>query len=100
MYNCEYENWPNFRYSVERLHEISVVFAEEIGLLTGLVAGLNGELKAEALLETMVAEALKTSEIEGEYMSCEDVMSSIKNNLGNPSIKAKDKRTLGLAKLW
>lgn len=48
----------------------------------------------------LIEEAIKTSEIEGEYMSREDVMSSIKNNLGiheNPDVK--DKRASGVAKL-
>lgn len=99
MYNWEHQNWPNFTYSVDRVYEISVIFAEEMGLLSGLIMGLNGKLKTEALLETLVAEALKTSEIEGEYMSREDVMSSIKNNLGQSSLMVKDKRTVGLAKL-
>ena len=48
----------------------------------------------------MISEAIKTSEIEGEYMSREDVMSSINNNLGvKPTVIVKDKRASGIAKL-
>ena len=49
----------------------------------------------------MVAEALKSSEIEGEMLSRPDVMSSIKNNLGlNAQPKrVGDRRAEGIAEL-
>src|SRR5580658_9272389 len=49
----------------------------------------------------MVAEAIKTSEIEGEYFSRQDVMSSIRNNLGlnKKPDNVKDKKALGVGKL-
>lgn len=100
MYNWQFKNWPNFTYSIEKLQEISVAFAQEYGAINGLMTGLDEELKQETLLEMLIEEAIKTSEIEGEYMSREDVMSSIKNNLGiheNPAVK--DKRASGVAKL-
>jgi Fic family protein len=100
MYNWQFKNWPNFIYSVEKLQKISVAFAQEFGLVNGLLTGLNNELKQETILEILIEEAIKTSEIEGEFMSREDVMSSIKNNLGlqqNPEVK--DKRASGVAKL-
>ncbi|HYK76006.1 MAG TPA: Fic family protein [Daejeonella sp.] len=100
MYNWQHKEWPKFTYSIEKLQEIAVLFAQEFGLVNGLVLGLNEELKQEAVLEILIAEAIKTSEIEGEYMSREDVMSSIKNNLGiKPAVLVKDKRASGIAKL-
>jgi Fic family protein len=100
MYNWQFKNWPNFNYSTEKLQEISVAFAQEFGAVDGLLAGLNNEQKQETLLEMLIEEAIKTSEIEGEYMSREDVMSSIKNNLGIlQSPEVKDKRASGVAKL-
>ena len=49
----------------------------------------------------MVFEAVKTSEIEGEYISRKDVMSSIRNNLGLNAIAEQvgDKRAEGAASL-
>ncbi|MEO5910844.1 MAG: DUF4172 domain-containing protein [Pelobium sp.] len=100
MYNWQFENWPNLTYSVEKLQGISVSFAQEFGVINGLLTGLNDELKQETLLEILIEEAIKTSEIEGEYMSREDVMSSIKNNLWlHHSPEVKDKRASGVAKL-
>ncbi|MET3115765.1 Fic family protein [Pedobacter sp. CG_S7] len=99
-YIWQQKNWPKFTYSVDKLQQISISFAQELGLVNGLVLGLNEELKQEALLELLISEAIKTSEIEGEYMSREDVMSSIKNNLGLQTyIRVKDKRASGVAML-
>lgn len=47
----------------------------------GLLEGLPDRLKDEAITDLMVSEALKTSEIECEYFSREDVVSSVKNRL-------------------
>ncbi len=100
MYNWQFNKWPHFTYSVEKLQETSIAFAQEFGATNGLLTGLNNELKQETLLETLIEEAIKTSEIEGEYMSREDVMSSIKNKLGlHQSQEVKDKRASGVAKL-
>ena len=100
MYNWQRKEWPKFTYTVDKLHEIAILFAQEFGLVNGLILGLNEELKQETLLEILISEAIKTSEIEGEYMSREDVMSSIKNNLGvKPTVLVKDKRASGIAKL-
>ena len=99
-YIWQHKNWPKFTYSVDKLQEISISFAQEIGLVNGLILGLNEDLKQEALLELLISEAIKTSEIEGEYMSREDVMSSIKNHLGlQKHVPVKDKRASGIAKL-
>jgi len=100
MYIWQHKEWPEFTYKVDKLNETAILFAQEFGLVNGLFFGLNEELKQEAVLEVLISEAIKTSEIEGEYISREDVMSSIKNNLGiKPTVIVKDKRTVGIAKL-
>jgi Fic family protein len=100
MYNWQLKEWPDFTYNVDKLQETAMLFAQEFGLVNGLVLGLTEELKQETVLEILISEAIKTSEIEGEYMSREDVMSSIKNNLGiKPAIPVKDKRASGIARL-
>jgi Fic family protein len=55
----------------------------------------------DAVIDTMVAEAIKTSEIEGAYFSRQDVMSSIRNNLGlnKKPDNVKDKKAAGIGKL-
>jgi Fic family protein len=53
------------------------------------------------MISLMVEEAVKSSEIEGEYISRLDIRSSIKNKLGlNPAIvRVHDKRAEGMAEL-
>ncbi|TJZ63566.1 Fic family protein [Sphingobacterium olei] len=100
MYIWQYQDWPNFTYSLTELPPISVKFAQEMGEINGIVSVLDDNLKIETLLEILIAEAIKTSEIEGEYMSREDVMSSIKRNLGlKDNTIVRDKRVAGIAEL-
>lgn len=100
MYNWQLDSWPNFKYSTDNLPPIVIAFAREFGIANGLMTGLNEDLKQVTLIEILIAEAIKTSEIEGEYMSREDVMSSIKKNLGLKDAKiVSDKRASGIAKL-
>jgi hypothetical protein len=31
MYNWQHKEWPKFTYKVEKLHEIAILFAQELG---------------------------------------------------------------------
>jgi Fic family protein len=99
-YNWQQKDWPNFTYNKEVLKGIS--FDLNAGKLTGIVTSLNYSLKEEALVELLITEAAKTSEIEGEIMSRVDVMSSIKKNLGiheKHAKQLKDQRAIGIAEM-
>jgi Fic family protein len=52
------------------------------GRLIGKMESLGFELRDEALLDTMTLDVLKTSEIEGDFLSPEQVRSSIARRLG------------------
>ena len=71
MYNWQYDSWPHFSSSVNNLPPIAIAFAKEFGVANGLMTGLNENLKQETLVEILITEAIKTSEIEGEYISRE-----------------------------
>jgi len=81
-YNWQQEDWPEFRYDVSTVSEALLQFAEHSGRIGGLIAGLPEGLEAEAVLDLMIAEAIKSSAIEGELLDEEDVRSSIRNHLG------------------
>jgi len=83
------------------LEEILYTFVQIQGKVEGILKALPESIKEDAILCFMVAEAIKTSEIEGEFLSRHDVISSIRNNLGlNQSLeKIKDKRAEGIARL-
>jgi len=100
-YNWQQEDWPIFRYELSNLHEILFSIAEKMGNISGKLSSLAEDLQTEALINLMVEEAIKTSEIEGEYISRPDVRSSIKNKLGlnEQSLSVQDKRAPGVAEL-
>ncbi|SDM47650.1 Fic family protein [Catalinimonas alkaloidigena] len=100
-YNWQHPDWPIFRYALAPLEEALFRFAEQTGQVTGLLTRVPDHLQLEATIDLMVAEAIKTSAIEGEYLSRPDVVSSVRNNLGlNPTPEAiRDKRAQGAGEL-
>lgn len=100
-YNWQQTDWPHFRYDLSLIHEKLLAIAEKNGLITGKMSHLNADLKMEALIHCMVEEAVKTSEIEGEYISRIDVRSSIRNQFGlnQKSMKVHDRRAQGVVEL-
>ncbi len=100
-YNWQKSDWPNFRYDLSTIHETLFAIAEKMGFIGGKLAHLSANLQTEALINLMVEEAVKTSEIEGEHISRLDVRSSIKNKLGlsQAVIPVSDRRALGIAQL-
>ncbi|MEL6623889.1 MAG: Fic family protein [Bacteroidota bacterium] len=100
-YNWEQEDWPNFQYDLSGQEEFLLQFAENQGRIISSLHSLPDAVKESSILDVMVAEALKTSAIEGEFLSREDVLSSIRNILGINRFpeKIKDKRAEGVAKL-
>jgi len=100
-YNWQQPDWRNFSYSQKDLEDLLFDFAEKAGHLSGLAKAMSATFQEDALIEILVSEAIKTSEIENEYLSRADVTSSIRNNLGlsAPPEKIKDVRAKGIGKL-
>ena len=100
-YNWQQKDWPNFQYQTKDIEDLLFDFAQRTGRISGVLEGLSKTEQTEAMINLMVSEAIKTSEIEGEYLSRNDVMSSIRRNLGlNPELPlTKDKRAEGVAEL-
>jgi len=68
-YNWELPDWPNFSFNLETIQSNLYKFAEEVGLVSGLLKATNQDSHDEILVQTILVEALKTSEIENEYLS-------------------------------
>ncbi|MEO6285742.1 MAG: Fic family protein [Dyadobacter sp.] len=100
-YNWQLPDWPDFKYELADSIDQLIAFAEETGNVSGLLKAAPDVVKVETLIDIMVAEAIKTSEIEGEYLSRQDVASSIRNNLGinQKAEPVKDKKAQGVAEL-
>jgi Fic family protein len=92
-YNWQHTDWPKFGYDPTDLTEPLLAFADQAGRLSGLLEGLPGGLSSDAVLELMIAEAIRSSAIEGETLNHDAVMSSIRNHLGlNPVPQPVDSR--------
>lgn len=100
-YNWQQKDWPNFQYKTKAIEDILYDFAQRTGRISGVLEGFSESEQSEAIINLMVSEAIKTSEIEGEFLNRIDVMSSIRRNLGlNPELPvSKDKRVEGVTEL-
>lgn len=100
-YNWQLENWPNFQYSIENIQSELLEYATQNGKLLGKLSAMPHDQQDEAIIKVMTAEAMKSSEIEGEFLSRVDVMSSIQRGLGigNTDQKVADKRSEGMANM-
>jgi len=74
--------WPAFHWSRERLAEPLAAIRHRQGRLIGHMEALGFPLRQEAVLQTLTADVLKSSEIEGEKLDAEQVRSSIARRLG------------------
>ncbi len=100
-YNWQLSDWPEFTYSEESVMGLVLSYTERMGRVSGMVSAFSEKNEAEVHISALVAEVMKTSEIEGEYLSREDVMSSIRNHLGlntTPQV-VRDKRANGIVKM-
>ena len=102
-YNWQQPDWPKFSYNFKstRVKDALASFNEEFAHISGMLKAMSDKLQMDTMLQLMVAEAIKTSEIEGEFLSRPEVLSSIRNNLGlnHKTENVKDKRAQGIGQL-
>jgi len=81
-WNWLLKNWPKFTYDKELLKELEHTFIQNSGIVVGALKHISNNSKDDLLVEILSNEAMKTSEIEGEFLDRVSVQSSIKRNLG------------------
>jgi Fic family protein len=74
--------WPGFRWDHARISPRLVDVRHRQGRLIGRMEGLGFQLRAEAVLDSLTEEVLKSSEIEGAILDRDQVRSSIARRLG------------------
>ncbi|MEP7197197.1 MAG: Fic family protein [Saprospiraceae bacterium] len=82
MYIYQNNSWPNFIWSNDIIFPFLSKVRNLQGRLIGKMENLGFDLKNEALLETLTLDVLKSTEIEGEFLSAQQVRSSIAKRLG------------------
>lgn len=81
-YIHDLKHWPQFRWSVDRLADRLAALRHKQGRLVGRMESLGFSLRAEASLQTLTDDVIKTSEIEGRVLDRDQVRSSIARRLG------------------
>lgn len=82
VWNWMLKDWPHFSYDKKALEALEFKFLENSGTVVGILKHIQEDSKDSFLIEVLSDEAVKTSEIEGEYLNRDSVQSSIKKNLG------------------
>jgi len=101
MYIHELPDWPRFRWNRESLAEPLASVRHRQGRLVGHMEALGFTLRQEAVLQTLTADVLKSSEIEGERLDAEQVRSSIARRLGIDigALKPADRNVEGVVEM-
>jgi Fic family protein len=81
-YIHELPDWPGFQWDQRKLAAPLAALRHRQGRLIGRMETLGFSLRAEATLQTLTLEVIKSSEIEGEILDHDQVRSSIARRLG------------------
>lgn len=81
-YIHDLETWPQFTWRVDALADRLAAVCHRQGHLLGRMQSMGFDLRAEAVLETLTEDVIKSSEIEGEVLDKDQVRSSIARRLG------------------
>jgi Fic family protein len=82
MYIHERKNWPEFQWDDAKLAGPLAEVRHLQGRLLGRMQSLGFPLRAEAALQTLTQDVVKTSEIEGQNLDTQLVRSSIARRMG------------------
>ena len=81
-WNWQQPEWPNFTYEPQFLEGLEHDFLHGTGLFFGACRHLDEKERDWLKIEIIGEEALKTSEIEGEYLKRESLQSSLRRHFG------------------
>ncbi|HLB58489.1 MAG TPA: Fic family protein [Bdellovibrionota bacterium] len=82
VWNWQLKGWPNFTYDTSSLKTFEEDLLHRSGLLFGAFKHLTDDDKNLLKIEIISGEAVKTSEIEGEYLDRDSIQSSIRRQFG------------------
>lgn len=81
-WNWQKPDWPNFSWDESRFRKAEEHFLVGTGMFAGTLKHLGSSDQKQLIVEAISAEALTTSEIEGEILDRASVQSSIRKQLG------------------
>ena len=98
-WNWQDPNWPDWRFDASRLAALEDRFLLGSGRLLGAWQHLAPETKDQLKIDLLSDEALKTSEIEGEYLDRASVQSSVRRQFGMSVDRRAGPAEAGIAEL-
>lgn len=81
-WNWQNVDWPNFRYDASSVMPLEQKFLQSAGEIIGAVRHFNEDDSNQLRIELLSDEAVKTSEIEGEFLDRASVQSSLRRQFG------------------
>ena len=81
-WNWQNADWPNFRYDAASVIPLEHKFLRSAGEVIGAVRHFNEDDSNQLRIELLSDEAVKTSEIEGEFLDRASVQSSLRRQFG------------------
>jgi len=81
-WNWQQPDWPTFTFQPEKLATLEAEFLKLAGLSLGMAIHLSADDKAALIIHSISNEAVKTAEIEGEWLDRASIQSSIKRQFG------------------
>src|SRR5271165_3904750 len=101
LYIYELPAWPRFSWNDQVISARLAAVRHLQGRLIGRMEALGFKLQQEAVLQTLTADVLKSSEIEGEKLDAEQVRSSIDRRLGLDvgGLKPADRMVEGIVEM-
>lgn len=101
MYVHQRPTWPKMSWNHDRVAGPLADVRHRQGRFIGHMEALGFQLKADAVLRTLTADVLKSSEIEGEKLDEEQVRSSLARRLGMDigGLKSADRNVEGIVEM-
>lgn len=101
MYIHELNNWPSFTWDYRQFGVKLGEVRYRQGKILGQMNSIGFKLKEEAILQTLTLDVVKSSEIEGEILSSDQVRSSIAKRLGIEvaGVTPTDRRVEGVVEM-
>ncbi len=82
IWNWQKDDWGNFSYDNSEIEKLEREYSRQSGFSIGIARHLSREDQNNLIVELVCNEAIKTSEIEGEFLDRESLQSSIRREFG------------------
>lgn len=82
QWNWQHADWPNFKYDAAGMLSLEQRFMQSSGEVIGAVRHFSEDDRSQLRIELLSDEAIKTSEIEGEFLDRASVQSSLRQQFG------------------